>query len=300
MKTADARVLLTGATGGIGQATAAALVGAGAAVMLVGRSPARLAAQARTLMRERSAAAAGRPQVEWLATELTRTEGLAELSDAAAEWGCNVVIHNAGMPAFGRLETLDAAAMGEVLNLNLLVPMLLTQSLLPHLHSRADARILFIGSVLGRLGLPGYSVYSASKFGLRGFAESLRRELGGTRVGVQYLGPRSTRTAFNSDAATQYNQATATAMDDPAVVGQAVLDLLASGAPERFLGFPEKFAVRLNGLAPALLDGAFAKHRSSLPPLARPEAGGGSGTPSGAASDTDTCSLMQPLATSKS
>ncbi|MDN8614296.1 SDR family oxidoreductase [Variovorax ginsengisoli] len=267
MKPRDARVLLTGAGGGIGQALAMQLVKAGASVMLVGRSPARLSAQARTLMRECNVP---RLQIEWYAADLARVASLGGIADVAAGWACNVVVHGAGVPAFGRLESFSAAEMGQVLHLNLLVPMLLTQAVLPHLRSLPHARIICLGSVLGRLGLPGFSVYSASKFGLRGFAESLRRELGDTRVGVQYLGARSTRTAFNSAAVQSYNDATGTAMDRPEVVASALIELLESGAPERFLGFPEKLAVRLNGLAPTLLDGAFDKHRRSLPPAGAP------------------------------
>lgn len=282
------RVLLTGAGGGIGQATARMLVNAGASVLLAGRSPARLAAQARELLRETTAAVPG--QVEWYAADLMRPASIGGLAAMASDWGCNVVIHNAGVPGFGRLESFTAEDMTEVMHLNLVVPMLLTQGLLPGLRDRPIASIVFVGSVLGRLGLPGYSVYSASKFGLRGFAESLRRELGDTRIKVQYLGPRSTRTSFNTEAAAHYNRATGTATDAPELAARALLDLLASGAPERFLGFPEKLAVRLNGLAPAWLDSAFAKHRAALPPLSIPPARLHS--PSTLPMDADTHSLM--------
>ena len=139
-----------------------------------------------------------------------------------------------------------------MLDTNLLAPMLLTQALLPHLRAMPRAQVIFVGSALGRIGLPGFSVYSASKFGLRGFAEALRRELGDSRVRVQYLGPRSTRTAFNDAAVEAYNRATGTAMDPPEGWPQALLRLLESERAERFLGFPETLAVRLNGLAPAL------------------------------------------------
>ncbi len=267
MKAADARVLLTGASGGIGAASARRLLEAGASVMLAGRSPARLAAQARALVRELGVE---RHRVEWYAADLARVSSIDPLVQVAAQWHCNVVVHGAGMPAFGRLESFDATAIAQVLQLNLFTPMLLTQALLPHLRQQREARAIFVGSVLGRLGLPGFSVYSAGKFGLRGFAESLRRELADTPVRVQYLGPRSTRTEFNSEAVQRYNQATKTAMDDAGVVAGALVQLLESGAPERFLGFPEKFAVRLNGMAPGLLDGAFAPHRRSLPPPQSP------------------------------
>ena len=135
MKAKDARVLLTGATGGIGQAAASALVGAGASVMLLGRSPARLAAQARALAR--TCTGPTPPSIEWYAADLTRTSSLGGISDVAAGWGCNVLVHNAGVPAFGRIEAFAATEMAQVMHLNLFAPMLLTQALLPHLRTRA-------------------------------------------------------------------------------------------------------------------------------------------------------------------
>lgn len=261
MKASEARILLTGASGGIGQAAAGLLVQKGARLMLVGRSPAVLSAQVRALVREHGVE---RERVAWSATDLSIASGLRELADEAIEWDCNALIHAAGLPGFGPIESVAREDMGQVLHLNLLVPMLLTQALLPHLRSQRAAQVIFIGSVLGRLGLPGYSVYSASKFGLRGFAESLRRELAGTSVRVQYLGPRATRTRFNSAAVESYNRATRTASDPPTVVAAQLVQMLESGQAERFLGFPEKLAVRINGLAPTWLDGAFERHRRSL------------------------------------
>ena len=260
MKATQARVLLTGACGGIGQATTAALTRAGSAVLLAGRSPARLSAQARTVQARLPAA-----QVDWHEVDLQQAVSIAALARQAEEWQCNVVIHCAGVPDFGRFEATGSDRMAQVLNTNLLAPMLLTQALLPHLKSKPCAQIICVGSVLGAIGLPGYSVYSASKFGLRGFSQALRRELRDTPVRVQYLGPRGTRTAFNSPEVDEYNRATGSAMDAPKTVASALLQLLEAETPERFLGFSEKFAVRLNGLAPALLDGAFDKHRASLP-----------------------------------
>ncbi len=262
MKAREARVVLTGASGGIGRAMSSTLVDCGAAVMLVGRSMPALAA----LAREFSAPAqAPFDRVGCHAADLCDPAAIDGLRGAAVAWGANVVVHSAGVPSFGRLESLSAADIQRTLGTNLLAPILLTQALLPHLRGLARAQVICVGSALGRIGLPGFSVYSASKFGLRGFAEALRRELADSAVRVQYLGPRSTRTGFNSADVDAYNQATGTAVDSPHTVALALLDLLESEAAERFLGFPEKLAVRLNGLAPSLLDGAFDKHRSNLP-----------------------------------
>jgi short-subunit dehydrogenase len=257
MKAAEARVLLTGASGGIGEAIARALREAGAALMGVGRG---------------GAAA----EMHWLRADLTTEEGIAAVAAAASEWRANVVVHAAGVPAFGALAAASPEQMQAVVQTNLLVPMRLTQALLPALMRHPRAQVVFVGSALGRIGLPGFSVYGASKSGLHGFAEALRRELADTPVRVQILGPRSTRTRFNGTDVLDYNRATGTAMDSPEVVAAALVALLERESAERFLGFPERLAVRVNGLLGALLDGGFAKHRRSLPARPLPSASRGS------------------------
>jgi short-subunit dehydrogenase len=264
MKAAAARVLLTGATGGIGRETAAALLLAGAHVMLAARSPDTLRTQAENLAATLDLAPR---RVTFAAADLLDRSQLEGLADAAARWECNVVVHAAGVPGFGRFSAAQPGAIEQVLRTNLYAPMVLTQSLLAHLQRQPRAQVIFVGSVLGRIGLPGFSVYSASKFGLRGFAEALRRELAGTAVQVQYLGPRSTRTAFNDEAVEKYNRATGTAMDSPADVARALVAILEDERAERFLGWPERLGVRINGLAPEWLDRSFVPHRSNVSTL---------------------------------
>lgn len=263
MKAADARVLLTGATGGIGEAIAKELLARGASVMLSGRSPGKLAALARQLGGNGDAAA----RVQWHAADLDDPASLRALSEAAAQWRINVLVNAAGTPSFGGFDSLGERHIEQVLHTNLIAPMRLTQALLPSLLRQRKAQVIHVGSALGRLGLPGYAVYSASKFGLRGFCEALRRELHGSPVRVQYLGPRSTRTGFNDARVDAYNRATGTAVDAPETVALALIALLEGEAAERFVGLPEKLAVRLNGAVPQWLDGAFDKHRASLKPL---------------------------------
>ena len=142
--------------------------------------------------------------------------------------------------------------------------MLLTQALLPRLMTLGQAQIVFVGSALGRIGLPGFSVYGASKAGLHGFAESLRRELAGSPVRVQLLGPRSTRTGFNSSAVEAYNRATGTSMDPPEAVADALLELIENGAAERYVGWPERLVVRLNSALGPWLDSGFTRHRDQV------------------------------------
>lgn len=269
MKAGDARVLLTGAAGGIGRAVAARLVRSGASVMLVGRSAARLASLARELAGSIGVDPSDEHRLAWRVADLTDPQAIAQLAEDAARWRCNVLVHGAGLPAFGPIAELDADRLNELVSTNLIAPVRLTQALLPCLRTRAKAQVICIGSALGRIGLPGFAAYSATKFGLRGFAEALRRELAGTPVRVQYLGPRSTQTAFNDARAEAYMRDTGAALDTPERVADALLALLESERAERYVGFPEVIAVRLNGLASFWLDGAFRKHRDSLQPRNR-------------------------------
>jgi short-subunit dehydrogenase len=251
MRAAAARVLLTGASGGIGRAMTQRLRAAGARVAGVGRG---------------ATAPAGMGLDLWVQADLATAAGVLAVAHAAADFQSNVVVMAAGQPCFGALGTVPAAQAAAVLQANLLSPMLLAQALLPQLLRLPQAQLVFVGSALGRIGVPGFSVYGASKAGLHGFAEALRRELAGSTVRVQTLAPRSTRTAFNSDAVLAFNAATATASDSPEDVADALLALIESGQAERFLGFPERLAVRFNGLLGALLDSSFTRHSRCLTP----------------------------------
>lgn len=248
MKIDRARVLLTGAAGGIGQAMAERLRAAGAQVLGVGRQSAS------------GAFANG----DWVQADLLDPTGRDAVLAAAAHWQPNVVVQAAGLPGFGRVGTLDATQLQRLLELNLLVPMLLTQALLPQLLAQPRAQLVFVGSALGSIGLPGFSAYGATKAGLLRYAEALRRELADTPVRVQWLAPRATRTGFNNVAVEAYNARTGTASDAPEEVADALLRLIESEAAEHTLGFPERLGVRLNPLLGAAMDGNFAAHRQAL------------------------------------
>lgn len=258
MKPEELSVVLTGASGGIGSELAAALVDAGARVLLVGRRGPPLVALVDSL------GAHARDLVQALAADVTTVEGRAAIRDIALARGCNALVNNAALPVFGPFADADPQRIDEVLGTNLIAPIQLTLALLPQLQAQREARVLNIGSATGRLGVPGFAVYGAGKFGLRGFSEALRRELADTPVRVQYLGARATRTAFNDRRADEFIRRRRTAVDMPETVARAALELLLSGRAEKFLGFPESLAVRINGLSPALLDRAFAPHRAAL------------------------------------
>jgi hypothetical protein len=151
-----------------------------------------------------------------------------------------------------------------VLQANLLAPMQLTQALLPSLMALPQAQVVFVGSALAASACRASALYGASKAGLHGFAEALRRELADGPVRVQILGPRSTRTAFNGAPSRPTTAPPAPRWTGPRPWPPRCCALIEGEAAERFIGFPERLAVRLNGMLGAGLDGSFARHRRHL------------------------------------
>jgi short-subunit dehydrogenase len=145
-----------------------------------------------------------------------------------------------------------------MVELNVLAPMLLCQALLPALQ-KSSGTIVNVGSGFGSIGFAGYCGYSASKFALRGFSESLRRELSDTGIEVLYLAPRAVDTAMNGQEVVSMNAELGNKVDSPQYVAQQLLLQLQSGQARRYLGWPERFFVKLNSVFPALVDSALAK-----------------------------------------
>lgn len=261
MNLKGARIVLTGAAGGIGAAAAARLAATGAGLILVGRDRGRLDYCARRL--EATGAA-----VMAVAADLTSEAGRRAVVKVAGEWdgGANVLVNNAGVSQFGLLAEEDPAIIERTLLTNALAPMLLCQAMLPVLARQPQAHIVNVGSILGSIALPGNAVYAASKFALRGFSEALRRELADTRIRVHYLAPRATRTALNTAAVAAMNQELGVAMDPPEAVAEALVRLLETERRARYLGWPEKLFVRINAILPGLVDGSL---RRQLPVVKR-------------------------------
>lgn len=253
MKLSEMRVLITGGTGGIGRAIGAELLARGAAVLLVARDEAALSRAA--------SSHAVNVRIGMVSADLTVPADRQRVCKAASTWcgGINVLINNAGVNHFTMFEDQPPAQIDLALALNVGAPMHLCRELLPHLAGQAEARILNIGSVFGAIASPGYAVYSASKFALRGFTEALRRELTETSIRVQYLGPRATRTGMISPMVARMNAHLRVPMDPPERVARAACALLESGRAEAIVGWPEKLFTRVNATLPRLVDRAMRK-----------------------------------------
>jgi len=252
--------VLTGASGGIGHAMAVALASRCDALLLVGRDPQRLAALRKALVSERPLA------VSVVAGDLTDDATRQRVHDAAAALSAPVdlLVNNAGVTEFHEFESQRPETMSRLIEINLVAPMHLTHSLLPLLRRAPRAQIVNVGSIFGYLGYPGYAAYCASKFGLRGFSQALRRELADTAVSVRYFAPRATTTALNSPAITAMNRELRVAEDSPEVVAGMLLRFLSTDAWECKIGFPESLYVFLNQLVPALNDNAIGRQLRTI------------------------------------
>lgn len=255
------KVVLTGASGGIGRAIAERLSAAGAQLILVGRNEDKITRLLVDLQGDGHVSV-----IADLGDDVGR-QRLRQYCEGLGSEGISMLINNAGINAFGLFEELSQSVIGNLININLVSPILICQDLLPQLKRQSDAQIINIGSTFGSIGYPGFSGYCASKFGLRGFTESLRRELAGSVVRVSYIAPRATQTALNDDSVVAMNNELGTAMDEPSVVADQVMRSISRRAAlDKYLGWPEKLFVKINALLPAIVDSSL---RKQLPVIRR-------------------------------
>lgn len=203
--------IVTGASSGIGAATALELGRRGATVVLAARRPHDLARQARHVLEAGGRATAiptdvaDADQVEMLVARTIQT------------WGrIDVLVNNAGMFWRRPLARTSAAELASVLSVNLLGAMLMTRAVLPRMLEQQSGSIISVGSLSGRVAME--PLYSATKYGLRGFSLALRRQLKGTGVSVSLVSPGNIRTDMTSHVAG--------ALPGPEVVATTIADLV--------------------------------------------------------------------------
>jgi short-subunit dehydrogenase len=250
----NSRILLTGAGSGIGRSLALQLAKQGAVLGLVGRNEARLNDLAMHIRAE-----GGRAFPIVFDIAMPSGQNRLFLDAMQCLGGLDILINNAGISGFCEFSHQGAEEIERMVDTNITGPILLTRAVLPHFIQKNTGRIVNIGSTFGAVGFGHFSVYSATKFALRGFSEALRRELDHTDIGVTYVAPRATRTSLNSDAVVQFNKKTGVAMDEADDVARAIVRAIGTGRRDCHIGWPEKFLVRLNAVFPRLTDAALRK-----------------------------------------
>jgi short-subunit dehydrogenase len=177
LQLAGSTVLLTGASGGLGHAIARALHARGARVLLNGRRADAL---------EELAAQLGE-RAEVLTLDLAEPGAALALAERAG--AVDALVANAGLPASGSVEDFTHEEIDRAIDVNLRAPIQLTRALLPGMIERRRGHLLYMSSLSGKVASIRSCIYSATKFGLRGFASGVREDLHGTGVGVTVVFP---------------------------------------------------------------------------------------------------------------
>jgi short-subunit dehydrogenase len=253
----DKTVVITGASEGIGVATAKKFASAGANLVLAARNKKNLEAVAEEL-RDMS-------QVEIFAMDVSDDEACVDLfKKADFEFGrVDILVNNAGCHNRGEVENVSADDLGRMIDVNLRAPIILTRLALPYLRKARGGAIINVASIAGRTPVPGSATYSASKFGLRIFTFALAEELRGTNIKVAAISPGPVDTGFimaniDNTPAMTFSQPMSTADE----VAQGILDLCGNNQRELSMPRSSGYLSTLGYLVPWL-------HRVLRPSLER-------------------------------
>jgi 3-oxoacyl-[acyl-carrier protein] reductase len=228
--------MVTGASRGIGRATALTLARAGAGVVVTARTEPELVDLVERVQRFGGEALA-------VPADLTRAEDVNRLKVAALDrFGqVDVLVNNAGVGKYGPLSTLSAADYDWMMNTNMRSSFLCTAAFMPEMLDRKQGWIVFVASVAGLKGLPHESVYCATKFAQIGFAQALDYETREQGVKVSVVAPGGVHTSFAIGTGRTEDDPRLDGMMDAQDVAEAVLYAVTQ---------PEKVRVFLIGMRP--------------------------------------------------
>jgi short-subunit dehydrogenase len=233
------RALVTGANGGLGHAIARALHAAGASLVLSARRADAVAP---------------------LAAELGAQTVIADLADRASVDRCldeagpiDVLVANAALPSSGPLLDFSIEEIDRALDVNLRAPIVMARRAATGMRERGRGQIVLISSISGKVAAPGTSIYSATKFGLRGFALGLREDLHGTGVGVTTIFPGFIRDA-GMFADTKVTLPRGAGTRSPEDVGRAVVRAVREDPAEiTVAAFEQAFGALVAGISHPLV-----------------------------------------------
>jgi short-subunit dehydrogenase len=233
--------LITGASSGIGRATAIRLAGEGARVVALGRS---------------------RPALDDVAGRTSGTAVVADLTDPEAVdravretrdalGSIDVLVNNAGKGWAGPFRDMDPADAERLVDVNLLAPIRLTRAVLPDMLRNGRGAIVNVSSIAGHVGVAEEAVYAATKAGLNVFSESLRYELRGSGVSVGVVSPGVIETPFFERRGRPYDRSFPRP-GDPKRVAAAIVRAIRSGSAQVYAPGWMVLPARLQGSFPRL------------------------------------------------
>ncbi len=242
-------VLITGAGSGIGRALAIKAAKHGAVLYLVGRRAVALA--------ETKALLPPGTEAHCVEADITTPAGRAAIRIVldGGDRPLDILINNAGAIASAALPDCSDAISSRLIDTNLTAPILLTRDLLPALKRSAAPRLVNVGSVYGDIAMPGFAIYAATKFGLRGFSDAMRRELAPDGVTVTYVAPRATQTEGVAEIAASLERQGAV-LDDPTTVAEWIWSAIDRKRRNAYPPTAERFFVALQRICPAAVDRA--------------------------------------------
>lgn len=250
--------IITGASSGIGEAAARLFARHGYRVVLAARRKERLEALAQELTVSGGQALA-------IPADLSKLEDVQQVVVQSIEhFGrIDVLINNAGVGRLSWLEQLDPITdIQALLQVNLLGLIWMTQAVLPHMIEQREGHIINIASLAGYIATPTYTIYAASKFGVRGFTDALRREVGIFGIKVSGVYPGGVATEFDQHAGIQRKTGATTpewlklSAED---VAKAIYRLTQRPRRQIILPWLMHLAVGLNALLPGAIDYAVQK-----------------------------------------
>jgi len=245
------RVIVTGASSGIGRAIALELARQGGKVVCLARREDRLQSLAKEIVSLGGS-------IVCVAGDVTDAVARARCMEAAQSHfgGLDILVNNAGVGAIGPFETADPQRVRRIMEVNFFALVEMTRSALPLLKQGRRPMIVNISSILGRRGVPYNSEYAASKFAVHGFSESIRAEFVTAGIDVLVVGPGTTDTEFfdqviESKGGPKWPEHKATTAE---AVAQATVRAIRRGSHEITPYLWGKVLVLLNRFSPWLVD----------------------------------------------
>ena len=249
MSLSDSLALITGGGSGIGRALAIEAARRGVAVALVGR-------RAERLKETRMCLAKGAECLILPGDVTSRRDRHAIRDRISREWGLlDILVNNAGIVTAGALGDTRDSELERLMTTNVIAPMAMTRDMLPLLLKGAPSRVVNVGSMLGDIGCPMFSAYSASKFALRGLSNALRRELKSFGVGVTYAAPRGAKTDATRTIAPLI-ETLKMPLDDTGLIARQIWDAVARRRNTAYPPGRERVFLLVERLFPSIVDRA--------------------------------------------